>query len=874
VSFLSLSLITISVTGFIAYNRATAALTEAVYNQLNAASTIKAEELSRWVGEQIQETLFIASLPEVLEQGKLLAANDESSEPYRSAYTRLSALLAYIDKNKDNIQEISILSNVGGKILISTNKSQEGQYRVNDRYYVEGRWRTFVQNVYPSPVTGKPTMTIATPMLDATGQPIVVLAVHINLERMDAIVLQKTSTAETTSETYLVDKVNMFVYAERFGSQEFARGVHSTGIDAAVKGQDGQDLYANYAGVPVIGVYKWLDNLELALIAEMSQDEAFQPARQLALVILIVGLVIAVLLVIAVYFVARRLISPVYDLVHGAERIAQDNLDQPVPVRSHDELGMLARAFNSMQDGLRQFRLQREEYARTLEQQVTERTKTLERRAAQISAGAEVARVATTLLDQEKLITRVVQLIQERFEFYYVALFLLDAEKRYAVLQYGIGAATAKDAGRIMKERGHKLQVGERSMIGWTCAHKQARIALDVGQDAVRFANPLLPDTHSEMALPLRVGDQIIGALSVQSTQVAAFDDSDIAALQGMADQIAVALQNARLFQQTEATLKELETTNRLLMREGWAGYLAQPAAAHKAEFRTSQPAGTGPLVEPLVVPLEMRGQSFGRLTVRREGSRAWSTDEVEMLKTIAQQAVLAADNTRLMEQTQIALRESDGLYKATELITRAATIQEICQTLVTQSSTLIQPDRTVTFLVDHTHQQITHAEGYGNVTDDLQTSYAELQRGISGMVFQSGEPILSLSADDGIEPEETRERRIASDVGAVIVVPLVIKGEVIGTVTALNRITQRKFTQHDVELLSTMAAQASTAIESQRLFEDARRRAEREQLIRQITTRIRAAGDIQGILQTTAIELAQTMRVPRAVVRLTPGEK
>ncbi len=503
-------------------------------------------------------------------------------------------------------------------------------------------------------------------------------------------------------------------------------------------------------------------------------------------------------------------------------------------------------------------------------------TQKMQRRAAQIAAGAEIARVATTLLDPESLITRVVQLIQARFDFYYVGLFLVDAERRYAVLQYGVGRGTAADAGRIMKERGHRLEIGGESMIGWACANKQARIALDVGQDAVRFANPLLPDTHSEMALPLRVGEEVIGALTVQSTEVAAFDEDDIAALQGMADQIAVALQNARLFQQTQATLKELELTNRLLVREGWQKYMEQRGAARRAEWRAAHGADTAPLSEPLHIPLELRGQPLGKLTLRRAGQRPWTSEEIELVKAIASQTTLAADNARLVEQTQAALRETEGLFQASAAITQATQVGQLevlCQELANRFNELLRAHTTRFTLVDRDKQKILVRVSSGQTADtQLRMTYAELNQGIGGIVLRTGQPVLSLDADDGIEPEETRQRRKQANIGALIVAPLNVKGKTIGIISTYNQIGQRCFTQHDVDLVMALTAQAATAIENIQLLEQTQRRAEREQLIRQITTRIRAAGDIEGVLQTTAVELAQAMRVPRAVVRLTAG--
>jgi GAF domain-containing protein len=183
-----------------------------------------------------------------------------------------------------------------------------------------------------------------------------------------------------------------------------------------------------------------------------------------------------------------------------------------------------------------------------LQEQVEERTTALQeanyalrQRAVQLEASAEVGRVITSIFDVDQLLRRTMELIRERFGFYHVGIFLLDEAGEWAVLREATG-----EAGAQMKAQGHRLAVGETSMVGWTALHRRSRIALDVGEDAVRFANPLLPYTHSEMTLPLMVGDRLLGVLNVQSAETAAFDKDDVKVLQSMANQVAVAIENAQ----------------------------------------------------------------------------------------------------------------------------------------------------------------------------------------------------------------------------------------------------------------------------------------------------------------------------------------
>lgn len=202
----------------------------------------------------------------------------------------------------------------------------------------------------------------------------------------------------------------------------------------------------------------------------------------------------------------------------------------------------------------------------------------LERRALHLQTVAEVSRATSSILDPRELIWHVVNLILERFDLYYVGLFLVDQEGRvtdepgeWAVLQAGTG-----EAGRKMVKQRHQLPIGGQSMIGACVTSGEAHIALDVGEEAVRFDNPLLPDTHSELALPLNCRGETIGALSIQSVERAAFDEQDIAIFQIMADQVANSIENARLFHQSQEALKELEAAHRNYLRQSWGQFISR----------------------------------------------------------------------------------------------------------------------------------------------------------------------------------------------------------------------------------------------------------------------------------------------------------
>ena len=313
----------------------------------------------------------------------------------------------------------------------------------------------------------------------------------------------------------------------------------------------------------------------------------------------------------------------------------------------------------------------------TLEKRVEERTTELmqrgeelemttnqmRRRAAQFEALAQVSHAIASVRDVEELLARVAAVTSESFGFYHVGLFLLDEANEYAVL-----SATNSEGGRKMLARKHRLRVGQEGIVGYVTAKGEARIAMDVGKDAVFFDNPELPDTHSEMALPLRSQYHIVGALDVQSTERGAFSEEDVKMLSLLADQVSLAIENARLFDETRRALAEAQAVSRQFTREAW-GRVPQE---HKLLGYRYTVSGAAPLHEPMemtdmgksrgreqekeasqtVVPIELRGEMIGTLVVQSPSSEKLNESQMNLIKAVAERVALSAENARLFEET------------------------------------------------------------------------------------------------------------------------------------------------------------------------------------------------------------------------------
>ena len=212
-----------------------------------------------------------------------------------------------------------------------------------------------------------------------------------------------------------------------------------------------------------------------------------------------------------------------------------------------------------------------------LEQRVTERTRDLERRSSQLQAAAEVGNAVILLRNLDELLPRVTQLISDRFGYYHVGIFLIDANQEFAVLE-----ATNSPGGQRMLARNHRLAVGSRSVVGFVTANRKPRVVMDTGSaeqrssEVIFMQNPDLPETRSEMALPLLIGDKLLGALDVQSTQPSAFASEDIAMLQLVVDQVAVAIDNARLFAENQSALDAARRAYGEMSQAAWGKIMTE----------------------------------------------------------------------------------------------------------------------------------------------------------------------------------------------------------------------------------------------------------------------------------------------------------
>lgn len=446
---------------------------------------------------------------------------------------------------------------------------------------------------------------------------------------------------------------------------------------------------------------------------DLSAATVIERERQFLFVSLGVIILFSVIIPIFSLLIGDRIAQPIITLTNSANQIAAGDLSHQVNVgRATREIVALANDFNSMAVSLQRL-------IDSLESRVDERTKELqlrtqelekksketERRANQLNAVSQVARAISTIQDLQDLLPNVSRVISQEFNFYHVGVFLIDDAKEYAVL-----VASNSEGGQRMLKRNHKLKIGEVGIVGFSAATGQARIALDTGEDAVYFDNPDLPGTRSEIAIPLQVGDDVIGVLDVQSEQTGAFDEEDIELLSIVADQVSIAIQNARQFQAAQKTAEEAEEVYRRYIRGEWRMLVRETG---RLGYRYSK-AGVGPLKAPvpieveeaaltgksstskkqtrpqIVTPIKLRNEVIGILNVTAEGERDWEQDEIDITEAVAERVALAVENVRLLEASQSQASRERTISAVTARISTSVNLRSILQTAVEELGRII----------------------------------------------------------------------------------------------------------------------------------------------------------------------------------------
>lgn len=451
------------------------------------------------------------------------------------------------------------------------------------------------------------------------------------------------------------------------------------------------DLQTAQTGIPDSAMYARISSQDWYLVYLQEQTALVTSLETLTKSSVQLAVLVAALVSFLVTLFSNLFTRPILGLTQTAEKVAIGDFTAQANARSKDEIGSLARSFNTMTEQLRGSIENLEKRVQDRTQMLARQNESLTYRSRQLQTVADVARNVVSNTNLESLLTSVTNLISDRFNYYHVGIFLIDDAGEFAVLR-----ASNSVGGQRMLSRQHKLRVGQVGIVGYVTGAGQPRIATDVGKDAVFFNNPDLPETKSEMALPLKIENNVIGALDIQSIESNAFSEDDVALFTTLADQISVAINNNRLLADTAQALEEAQTLHRQYLNQEWTKQAQQESSNNykytpqglipfeeklpeiDMVFNSGRPITKsysisergGKAHSVLAVPINLRGETIGviHLQVNEGNEFTWSENELLTVQTVADQVAQTLESARLFEQT---IRRADRERRVLEITSK-----------------------------------------------------------------------------------------------------------------------------------------------------------------------------------------------------------
>jgi signal transduction histidine kinase len=501
--------------------------------QLQSVVTLKEAEIKTWVNSLSINLNFIASDEIVSGEIKSLIRDRSQGIPENAPYNGLQSRLNWATQSMGSFEELFLLD-TDGTVIVSTNPSHEKQRHAVDDFFTEGIKGSYIQQPSYSLSLGKMTLITSAPVIE-NGKTVGVLAGRANLTSLNFIMIERTGLGET-GETYLVGANYRLLTDLRSGNSIVPElYVRTVGGDAAINDQgSGTAAYPNYSGNQVIGVYKWLPDLQVALMAEQQESEALKGTRDALLIIGGVAGAAVILAILLARVLTSSIVRPLGQLASTAALISKGDLSQVARVERKDEVGTLAEAFNAMT------------------QQLRGTFRNLEQRTIQLRAVNEVGRHISSILEVDELLEYVASSLQKTFNYHNVGIILKEPISGKMALKSSAGSYEGGEDKR-------KGEIEKDSIVSWVAENGQARLVNDIRQNSQFGPSHKGGLTAAELAVPIRIGSGVLGVLDIEADKAEAFNELDLFTAQTLADQLAIAIENARLYQEARelATMKE-----------------------------------------------------------------------------------------------------------------------------------------------------------------------------------------------------------------------------------------------------------------------------------------------------------------------------
>jgi len=725
-SFTAITILALSILGFLNSRSVQTVLTEEANQSLYNAAAQTADSLQQFINSNFQSINTEAHLPILV---NFLSSSESERESLRSETN--ATLYALAEKDPLYIASYGLLD-LEGNVVADTQPEHisENEFMLSAFTEALQRENLMISPVEIDPFTSEPSIYFSAPIYN-NDAPIGVLRVRYSAEILQSIISKSNNRGGNDSFAVLFDE-NLIHLAHGIAPETIFQTVAPLDTLIFEKLIEDRRLPIQTADETFLNLPDLEENLKSAqnspngvvyfeatdiatgdrlnqvvvinmveppwLLAFFQPQEIYlSPIETLADNTILLGLLSGLGAVVLGIGLTQILTKPIMSLTDTAEKVSQGNFDARVEITTEDEIGKLGKTFNTMT-------VQLQNLINNLEDQVEMRTKSLRNQAAQLRASAEIARDVTSEQYLQDLLDRASNLILNRFGFYHVGIYLNDAKNEYTIL-----TSSTDQPGQRLIQADHRTKIDSESNIGYACVLGEPIIATIADDTPPLSFHPLLPSSQSELILPLKVGNEILGAIDIHSTNPTSFSDEDVNIFQILADQIAIGIQKALYQKEIQQTLNELEAAYGTFTKESWqkfvhsrettAGYkfnqtkievIETPSpeviqAWEKGDKVVSQKKSSNPNEQDssiLAIPMKVRGEVVGVLNIEFESTQI-PMDTTELITEIADRLGLILENARLIETAQKQVEREQLTSHISNSIRQSLDMELVLQTAV-----------------------------------------------------------------------------------------------------------------------------------------------------------------------------------------------
>lgn len=650
---------------------------EQALTQLEFVANLKQRELDTWLRE-FENTFLEISTQAWL--GDYLSVNQE---PRSEPSVNLPNLVDDTITAETVFTEIIVL-NLQGQPILSSLESLPDRTFENELFFQRGQNGLYLHGVQFVPGTDDVSLILTAPIQDRQGNLQGVLLGYVNISPLNFIITQRAGLG-ATGVAYLVDTTQRLITPLDTGVQPGQR-LESTGLEQALNQQTGSGIYQNNYGEWVLGLYQWLPELNVAFLIERNLNEVLENTLTTLGLSAAVAMLTILLSVGLSLWVASRITTPIGQLASIAGEVANGNLDLTAPVESDDEIGQLAQAFNSMTEQLR-------EDVKSLEERIVARTQRLELVAA-------LGEKLNLRLDLDSLLTEAVSQIQRNFNYYHTQIYLSENNNQTLHLAKAQGQITLAP-----EDRHTEVAVDDKTNLIARAARTGQIARENINTDTQKLAySSFIAEARSEMAVPIMQNEQVLGVLDVQQRQAAGLDIGDMSLLRSVANQIAVAINNARLFQEVETALQEAQRAQARYQKAAWSRQNITPKRGryhyigdsdhHLSNYekeeiqRRAATSDTAIVVgvdeniltpKSVAAPVKVRDHKIGTVQIHnRPGQNPWTEDDLAIVNAVIDQLAQVADNLRLFDETREQASREQTIRQITDRLRSASNLNQL----------------------------------------------------------------------------------------------------------------------------------------------------------------------------------------------------